>query len=633
MIPLQCRNCQAPLAGDDAFCGTCGTPAGAAASSASPAGAAATSAAPITVTDLRQARSPEGFFSHPPAYPMRDPAAALSDPTRYLCAAAYLNTHFTNTVIGELVASHRAVVPSCDIDLVPIIRHCLSARKMQLTRDVMLSIFLLAGLVLATIPTIGLLLLAFVFSMLPRVSWTRRSMGGAFLAGVAIVVALGVIGALWFFFAILNAAGNGAIPHFGPVATGGAIALVMIVLLVLLAGTLVIFYYSVFRTLSERLGPGALVGGFASADPSAEARIAEVDAAQRGNVALYAVENPFIGAGRTGRVWSIATELKRARHAADPGRWLRPEHDEYVSIDPVELHQVIRDRLLRLNDPGLPENERISALTVHDHIVGEGQRRWESPLIDPVRRIPYSQASQQAIDALIRHPQAGLRYYQRASVTDAGQAVWADGREVIGRTDQEIIVSAFIYVAVEGRMFYLEFVPVTLAPIAQLYHIVDQLPKITSGQFMAKVLLHTARSAFGDVLKAPPRVVGTTLRIVAEHRSFRDEAAAAGDYVFGDVGARFSVRELGAALSAHTYIQQLDAAKYTRIIERLITDTVFEFLDDKGADTTAYRNSVFAVINSGVVISGGTVNAPVVAGPHSSAHMQGGAATVTPATG
>jgi hypothetical protein len=126
----------------------------------------------------------------------------------------------------------------------------------------------------------------------------------------------------------------------------------------------------------------------------------------------------------------------------------------------------------------------------------------------------------------------------------------------------------------------------------------------------------------------------TLLRMLAEHRSFRDESTAADDYVYGDVGARISVRQLGAASTAHTYIQQLDAAKYTRIIERLVTDTVLDFLADKGVDTTAYQNSALAVINSGVVISGGTVNGPVVAGANSAAtvHNAPAAAPAAPAT-
>ena len=96
---------------------------------------------------------------------------------------------------------------------------------------------------------------------------------------------------------------------------------------------------------------------------------------------------------------------------------------------------------------------------------------------------------------------------------------------------------------------------------------------------------------------------------MVERRSFEEEAGSPRDYVYADVGARLSVREIRAALSPRTYIQQLDAAKYTKMIERLVNDTVLDFLEDKGVDTGAYRESAQAIINNsgGVMMSGGSI--------------------------
>jgi hypothetical protein len=97
---------------------------------------------------------------------------------------------------------------------------------------------------------------------------------------------------------------------------------------------------------------------------------------------------------------------------------------------------------------------------------------------------------------------------------------------------------------------------------------------------------------------APFGLLGTVWRIIAERRSFRDEADAARDYLFADVGARISVRDIGSAAAPRTFIQTLDATKYTKIIERLITETVFDFLNSKGVDTSAYKASASAIINN-----------------------------------
>jgi hypothetical protein len=638
-----CGQCRSPLADNDVFCGNCGArvvimpdapvervpdgvplaravaptpPMARVAPPAVPQHAVPQHAMPPPAESRARRASPPPvqpaagqFFSHAAARP----AGPMNNATRYLCAAAYLDSAFANKVLSELVGSHRAVVPSRGIDLLPIIRHCLQARKMQLARDVLLVILLLAGLILATFPTILIIFLAFVLGFLPGVEWERKSVGVKLLVGAGVIAVAVIVAVVWFVISFISQADR-SYESFGLLAHGASVIVSSLAFVCLLAATLVTYCYVRNRTLSDRLSPGAPGAdgsGFDRQPDRVEARIAEVDDAQQGNVTLYDGQNPFIGTGSTPfsrggereRAWSIAIELDRAK---GKGAELWGERGGYVSIDPVELQQCLRDRLLKLKDPALPENERISALAVDDHIVGEGQRRWDSPLIDPVRKIPYSRASDEAIDALIRHPQAGMRYYLLASVSDEGQAVWAGGQQVIDSADQEVTVSAFIYVAVEGRMFYLEFVPAVLSPILQRYHVVDRLPKLTSGQFVLKVVLDAASSAFRDMLHAPAGVIGTLLRMLGERKSFNEEIEAARDYVYADVGAHISVRELGSALLPRTYIQRLDAAKYTQIIERLVTETVLDFLVAKGVDTTAYRARTQMILNSGTIIAGNT---------------------------
>lgn len=544
-----------------------------------------------------QAEAPvsDEFFTHA----ADQPSGPLSNATRYLCAAAYLNPGFANTVIGELLASHRAVVPSLGIDLVPIIRHCLNARRAQILRDLLLTVFLLAGLLFATTSIIGILIIAFLFGLvLPGVNWERHSIGLKALAGVMIAAVLALFVIVVLVQPILDAASRSP-SEFGLVAgLGGKTGFALLVFLGLVGTTLFGYSYSIFRTFSERLRPGAHAGQFYPADQRVEDRIAQVAGAQYGNMAIYGGQNPFIGTGVLEKSWSIAIELDHAPGSRPGGQWHPSKSRGYVPIDPTELHQAIRARLLKLRDDDLPGNERISALTVHDHVVGDGHCRWDSPIVDAARTMPYSHANPEAIDALIRHPAAGLRYYQRVCVSDEGQAVWARQREVIGSTDQEVAVSAFIYVAVEGRMFYLEFVSTITPPILRQYHLIDRLPKVTSSRFITKVLVHAASTSFRDIACAPFGLLGTTWRIIAERRSFQDEADAARDYLFADVGAQISVRDIGSAAAPRTFIQALDATKYTKIIERLITDTVFDFLDGKGVDTSAYKASASAIINN-----------------------------------
>jgi hypothetical protein len=637
---VTCNACGTPLGENDLFCGECGNqlvpvdPATAPQqlSSVAPAMNSSlsqhphayrapreTSFAPRTVVPRVSTPSYSGgFFGHS----MRRPPGPLSNATRYLCAAAYISSWFANTVTSELVGSHRAVAPSRGIDLEPIIRHCLKARRLQLIRDVILCVLLFLGLITAQLPLILILVAAFFFGLLPRATAKRRSFGhqlrtGA-MAGVGVMIFALAVGLLILYLlsrSLFNSydSPGGGLPVSSLGRSLGVVGVWWLIYAVLVAATLVRYSYVRNRTLGQWLSPGAQAPPFTRSTELVEARIDEVNSAQHGNLTLYGGEDPFIGAGITpftlptqeDRDWSIAIELNRE---GAPRNLFGSGPQGRARIDPVELHDVLRRRLLQLNDDGLPENERVTALTVDHYVVGGGQLRWDGPLIDQQKRIPFSEVSPEAIPALIRSPQAGLRYYQRVSVSDEGQVVLAGGLPVIGASDQGIVVSAFVYAAVEGHMFYLQFVPASLGPILDEYRAIDRLPKITSGKFLAKVAMDTARTAFRDLWHAPLGVVETWRQTRTERRSFAQELTHADDYVYADVGANISVRELGARALPRTYIQRLDINKYTQIIERLIIETVLDFLVAKGVDTAAYRASAQAIYNSGVVITGNSGN-------------------------
>ncbi len=84
-----------------------------------------------------------------PPVPPTEPATATkwSAATRYLCAAAHLDQAFTDRAIEEnLDRPYRAFVPSYGVDLVPVLKHCLQARRRRTIRDALLTVVALAAL-------------------------------------------------------------------------------------------------------------------------------------------------------------------------------------------------------------------------------------------------------------------------------------------------------------------------------------------------------------------------------------------------------------------------------------------------------------------------------------------------------
>src|ERR1700753_509891 len=205
----------------DVFCGDCGarvpSPAPAAAGPGAGAGLGGNGRWPVPAQATAPAQA--AVRTVPPPSPS-PPGAAPSGPvfghsrsrsdgrltnaTRYLCAAAYLDSAYAATVIRELITSVRAVAPSVGIDLGPIIRHCLRARNIQLARDLVLSILLIIGLITDTGLMILLLVLCFVVGFLPGVNWARRSAGSKAVAAVAALI---LIGGVLLIFTVVEVVG------------------------------------------------------------------------------------------------------------------------------------------------------------------------------------------------------------------------------------------------------------------------------------------------------------------------------------------------------------------------------------------------------------------------------------------
>ena len=148
----------------------------------------------------------------------------------------------------------------------------------------------------------------------------------------------------------------------------------------------------------------------------------------------------FADLARETGAWLLLGSIAIKLDPADPARRILGERSpdgEYVRIDPVELHQRIRERLDGLNDPRLPENERITRLTVADRLVGSGLLRWTSPLVDKSLKTPYSRASREAIDALIRHARKLPQELYQSLTWDRGKEM-ADHKRFTLATDIKV---------------------------------------------------------------------------------------------------------------------------------------------------------------------------------------------------
>ena len=293
-------------------------------------------------------------------------------------------------------------------------------------------------------------------------------------------------------------------------------------------------------------------------------------------------------------------ELKHDRDGSfEPGT---PARREPVTVDPVALNRHVKRRLAALRSDDLAEQERLTGLRLRDLVVASGSRWQGYPLIDQHLQVPYSQASPATMEAIIRHPQAGARHFLRASVgTDSSVVTGERGETIMPAEHQNVVLSAFTHIAIEGGMLYLESITTLLGPLRQPFLDIDRLTYEGIGRAAVASGLRTSPL---DLLAAPFRLLAAGWRAVAVwRRSNRADRDHDRDPVY-DFGARADIRELASAAAPSTYLQRLDAEKYSKLLQRRINEAVVDYLRDQRVDTSEFETRINHIHNEGVTIHG-----------------------------
>ena len=219
-----------------------------------------------------------------------------TEATRYLCASAYLSRTFRNSAIRSLLEDkHHALAMSYGIEPVTVLKHCLIARHLSRTRDLLL-------LIPAFLVLLGL--------------WSSAAAGPGgldlfpVLALLAVVVAFAVIS--WEQWKI---------------------------------------EFQIVRNnfTKKRFEPGAFSRGFSMEEEQA---FREVDAAQKANVMIYGAFSPFVGCGNNIGSWSVAVDLAKGKD--DVGGYLQPK-----SFQVKELYDEINRTLRGLEFPNCSVEDKV----------------------------------------------------------------------------------------------------------------------------------------------------------------------------------------------------------------------------------------------------------------------------------
>jgi len=517
-----------------------------------------------------------------------------SNATRLLCAGVQLDPKFCGEVIEELVKQgHRRTAPAYGYDCVRVLAYALNARRRRRIRNIAMLACLLP-LTLSAIDAAGL-----------DVRWAAEH-GIQWAGGLSVQ---------WFLLAIWW---------------------IWAVLVVERVVTTHILVSRLKRT------PGSTHDTRLPQHKVLDQRARKIILEQGQVPVFYSGQVPFVGAGTLSRSWSFSVVLRAANASAPLGKFTPEELAGHV------CHQVV-DRLKTRVAPA----ERISGLNA--------TVRHYGTLLRP-SGFDASTASQDdpGNSAGSAENYYSSRKYACISISSWDQELVTSifvGFDIRGDT---LHTELYSYVLLPIKAEYHEVdrlpevlsVPEVLAiaatsplkAMSDLFRMVARIAKefaparskstsrtsvlLSIGFFqfflpwilfslfiifdisVERMLLYV--SGFAAVWLAPA-VAGPLWRRHRRRAVERDadrqranrELAGSSGRAIVDYGARTSIRELAASEDPHHFFQSVDQDKYTKIIERRVTDFIIDFLRVRNVDVSEFETRQQVVLNYGIMQTGG----------------------------
>jgi hypothetical protein len=326
----------------------------------------------------------------------------------------------------------------------------------------------------------------------------------------------------------------------------------------------------------ETFDPDPLRGAYGF---EANDRIEELSDISTGNVVVYSGFSPFVGSGIDLGGWSFTVDAQRGKEQFDGTR------TEAEPFELAELYSYVESKLVDLG---------IRDLVVTDSVFINGRdiRDDERFLPDPYRR-PLSRISETELQSYVDEPDLRVRHYKCARIVD-----WRG----------ELVLSVFFRVAKRGASLFAETCFFLLTPIKEAYRSVDNQPLSPSVRQAIGIFIASLVLAPFQALWSPLALFGKAQGAFERRNHENEQERQIREQPLYDFGASTSVRELGSSGVYRRYFQKLDKEMYAKLAQRTLLDALCEFLEEHNVDVSDVRERQSTIFNSGVMVSGGTIN-------------------------
>lgn len=298
-----------------------------------------------------------------------------------------------------------------------------------------------------------------------------------------------------------------------------------------------------------------------------------------GNLIVYSGFNPFVGSGVTLNSWNFCVDVQKGKEFGG----IRSKAQAFTI---PEAYEAIGSAVSLL---GL----RNCSIADEIHISGKDVRHNSRFLPRPLSR-PVNSVEPDLIREGLR-PFTRSRHYRCVRVVD-----WSG----------DLVISFFFRIAGCGHSIFVEGSTHLVTPIEDLNRTVEHLYTEISLLQIAKRIAYAVAWSFVYVWWSPANVLYRLIHPV--YRFFGNllqDWLISEDLAF-DYGATKSLREMAAGSFLYRrYGQKLDGDMTQKILEQTALDALVAFLDEHGVDTSDLKERETTLLNNGVIMSGGKINA------------------------
>jgi len=303
------------------------------------------------------------------------------------------------------------------------------------------------------------------------------------------------------------------------------------------------------------------------------------------NFFVYGGFAPFVGAGHDIGGWSVVIALDKPKAGFGPASSIKP-----FAIP--EVYGAIDAGLEDLNVRGV---EKMDSFFAHGTDV-----RGEQTLLPNIHGRPVRLLNGELAARYKYADDEKVRHYRCYRIQDWGG---------------ELALSYYIRCSSRGNTLFVETKRFVLTPLNSSFHTIDRMVPM---EFREKLA-----SGIGAIIAGPLQAAvspfwafGEISRIVREAIWF-DEARQRREMVernpLFNYGAETSLRQSVSSGAYGHYFQKMDGDLYNKLFEHEVLDSLVEFLDAHGIDTSDLKERQTTILNNGVMVQGGDIKAESLA--------------------